>query len=395
MILDKMAKIYFKNKIKLTLSYIYFFIFFLFFYTFFLLNQIDTFGENDIQNLVLPRNDTNIVVAGDWYCNEETQKTVNNIISVHPELIITTGDHVKDVNSADCWIEMSEKIKDKMKIAIGNHDRDSSKIYNQITSNHNLTNPYYSHDFKNIHFISLSTEHPFGKGSKQYEFIKNDLEKISKNSGIDWIIIHQHKPLYSSKNDKEDAQELRNTYHPLFEKYDVDMVISSHNQYYERTYPLLYNSKSDEDPIFNNNFTSNYYHNPDGIIFLTVGTAGDELQDIEYQEDYYIMQDDDEFGFLNINIHNNGKTLFGKFMTNDGSVVDQFRLHTLQGKSYQEDKLLIEENNANDNLVICDKLSSLAKILIDKWEQGKISDEQAMSLAQHGKELMLQEGCIN
>ncbi|HEY6587215.1 MAG TPA: metallophosphoesterase [Nitrososphaeraceae archaeon] len=138
---------------------------------------------------------------------------------------MTTGDHVKDEKSAKCWIQMSEKIKDKMKIAIGNHDRDSSQIYKQITSNHNLTKPYYSHDFKNIHFISLSTEHPFTKGSQQYEFIKNDLEKISKNSGIDWIIIHQHKPLYSSKNDKEEAQELRNTYHPLFDKYDVDLVI--------------------------------------------------------------------------------------------------------------------------------------------------------------------------
>ena len=25
------------------------------------------------------------------------------------------------------------------------------------------------------------------------------------------------------------------------QKYDVDLVISSHNQYYERTYPILYN----------------------------------------------------------------------------------------------------------------------------------------------------------
>ena len=73
---------------------------------------------------------------------------------------------------------MSQDIKDKMKIAIGNHDRDSSKIYKQITRNHNLTSPYYSHDFKNIHFISLSTEHHFEEGSKQYEFIKDDLYQL-------------------------------------------------------------------------------------------------------------------------------------------------------------------------------------------------------------------------
>jgi translation initiation factor 2 alpha subunit (eIF-2alpha) len=156
-------------------------------------------------------------------------------------LIITTGDHVKDEKSADCWIEMSQDIKDMMKIAIGNHDRDSSKIYKQIARNHNLTSPYYSHDFKNIHFISLSTEHPFEEESKQYKFIKTLLENASNNPDIDWIIIHNHKPLYSTKNDKKDAEELINTYHPFFEKYNVDLVISSHNQYYERTYPLLYN----------------------------------------------------------------------------------------------------------------------------------------------------------
>ena len=245
------------------------------------------FGQESTVHL--DNEDINIVAVGDFYCNDETEDIIEDIISVNPELIITTGDHVKNVKSADCWIEMSEEIKDKMKIAIGNHDRDSSEIYKQITRNHNLTSPYYSHDFKNIHFISLSTEHPFEEGSKQYEFIKSDLEKTSTNSSIDWIIVHNHKALYSTRNDMEVAEELRNTYHPLFEKYNVDLVISSHNQYYERTYPLLYNHEDDQEPIIIDNSESNY-SNTGNIIFLTVGTGGDELQDIIYKEDYYIIQ---------------------------------------------------------------------------------------------------------
>jgi Calcineurin-like phosphoesterase len=187
-------------------------------------NDLAIFGQQS-SNSHIGNEDLNIVAVGDFYCNDETEETIENIKSVNPELIITTGDHVKDQKSAKCWIEMSEEVKDKMKIAIGNHDRDSSKIYKQITRNHNLTSPYYSHDFKNIHFITLSTEHPFEEGSKQYDFIKNDLEKVSKNQNIDWIIVHNHKALYSTRNDKDDAEELRNTYHPLFEKYNVDLVI--------------------------------------------------------------------------------------------------------------------------------------------------------------------------
>ena len=55
----------------------------------------------------------NIIAAGDWYCNEETEKTIQNVLNANPDLIITTGDHVKDVKSAKCWIDMSEQLKDK------------------------------------------------------------------------------------------------------------------------------------------------------------------------------------------------------------------------------------------------------------------------------------------
>ena len=270
--------------------------------------------------------DINMVVAGDFYCNDETEDTIENIISVNPELIITTGDHVKDVKTIECWAEMSEPIKNKIKIAIGNHDVEFKKIYKQIVDYHQLDNPYYSHDFQNVHFISLSTEHPFEEGSKQYEFIKNDLEKASKTQDIDWIIVHNHKPLYSTRNDMEIAEELRNTYHPLFEKYNVDLVISSHNQYYERTYPLLYNSERDEDPIITSHNSESNFYNIDGIIFLTVGTEGDELKDIVDKEDYYVIQNDEEYGFLNLKLENNGKTIIGKFHSNEGNVIDNFEL---------------------------------------------------------------------
>jgi len=272
--------------------------------------------------------DLNLVAVGDFYCNDETEKTIENIIAIDPELIITTGDHLKNVKSARCWIEMSEELKDKMKIAIGNHDTETSKIFKQITDHHNMKSPYYSHDFENIHFISLSTEHHFKKGSKQYNFIKEDLEKTSNNTDIDWIIVHQHKAIYSTKHNKEDAEDLRNTYHPLFEEFNVDVVISSHNQYYERTYPVLYNYEDENGPLFidNDNSTDNYYDNTDGIIFLTVGTAGDELHEIGDKEDYYAIQKE-EYGFLNLKLENNGKTIIGEFHSNDDKIIDEFYLN--------------------------------------------------------------------
>ena len=234
---------------------------------------------------------------------------------------------MKNVKSIKCWDKMVEPLKNKIKIAFGNHDIESKKLYKQLLKYDNLTNPYYSHDFKNIHFISLSTEYSFEEDSKQYEFIKNDLEKNSKNKDIDWIVVHQHKPLYSTRNTPEISEELRDIYQPLFEKYDVDLVISSHNHYYERTYPLLYNNDDDQEPIITDNSESTYL-DTDGIIYLTVGTGGDELQEILDKEDYYVVQDDGEFGFLNLKLENNGKTIGGEFLTGDDSddIIDSFSL---------------------------------------------------------------------
>jgi predicted phosphodiesterase len=297
--------------------------------------QTNTFGlEYKEQNATLIRTDHNIIAVGDWYCNEETKKTINNILAKNPDLVITTGDQVKNSPSASCWKKMSNPIKDKMKIAIGNHDAEFANIYKQIVKHHNVKNPYYSHNFENIHFISLSTEHPYEEGSKQYEFIKSDLQKASNNSSINWIIVHQHKPLYSTLQDKEEAKQLRYIYHNLFQKYDVDLVISSHNQYYERTYPISYNEEFEREtnkkgklkPIIATYEKNVYSSSTDGIIFLTVGTAGDKLDKIKQKPSYYVVQES-EFGFLDIKLEDNGKTLRGEFHTNDGKILDHFQLN--------------------------------------------------------------------
>ena len=161
------------------------------------------------------------------------------------------------------------------------------------------------------------------------------MEKTSTNSSIDWIIVHQHKPFYSTHVTREEAKQFRDTFLPLFEKYRVDWVIYGHNQYYERTFPILYNKEIEDtidyeetpQPIIANNSTSSY-QNTKGIIFLTIGTAGDDLSGPEENPDYLVIQDNEEYGFLNLKIENNGKTLVGEFRTgeDDDDILDRFQL---------------------------------------------------------------------
>jgi hypothetical protein len=130
--------------------------------------------------------DFNFAAVGDWECTSHTIDTVNNILEKKPELVLGLGDFSYNPNT-DCWFKIVDPIDEIMKIAIGNHDEDSSAELNSLMSHFNLTKPYYSFDYQNVHFTIIysspgETSHhtikaPLAEGSEQYEFIKNDLAK--------------------------------------------------------------------------------------------------------------------------------------------------------------------------------------------------------------------------
>ena len=288
------------------------------------LSTENKYGESTNSLLENYSNDMNFIAAGDWNCNPETKKTINKITKLEPELILGLGDYTFENISPQCWFDISKPIDDIIKIAIGNHDLDYQSSYYQLLDHYNLDKPYYSFNFHNIHFLAVSSEHPFEPGSKQYEFIQNDLEASFQDSSILWKIVFLHKPMYTSaKFDEKDSEELKNTFHELFEKYEVDLILSGHTQYYQRSLPLSYNNDNPTYPVIMDQ-NNNEYENNEGIIFVTAGTAGDELHKIAYSLPYYVIQKG-QFGFLNFDLTNGGQTIVGTFHdTDDIHILDKF-----------------------------------------------------------------------
>ena len=56
-----------------------------------------------------------------------------------------------------------------------------------------------------------------------------------------------------------------------------------------------------------------------------MGTGGDKLDPVKERYDFYVLQES-QFGFLNVKIENNAKTLIGEFLTNNGKIIDDFKL---------------------------------------------------------------------
>jgi hypothetical protein len=168
-------------------------------------------------------------------------------------------------------------------------------------------------------------------------------------------IVFLHKPMYTSSDfDKKASENLKKTFHELFESYRVDLVLSGNTQYYQRSLPLSYNNDNSTYPIVmdqNNNNYNNKYTNNQGIIFVTAGTAGDALHKITYFHSYYVIQKG-QFGFLNFDLKNNEHTLMGTFYETDHrDVLDRFVISKDNSgkKTYSDDEEEEKSDQSDDN----------------------------------------------
>ncbi len=190
----------------------------------------------------------------------------------YTNLYLTVGDNVyAGANDADFQANFFQVYQSLLKQsaafpAVGNHDYDFTSrkqddpniAYFQsfslpqkgelggIPSNKEA---FYSFDYGNVHFICLDS-HAYGEDnirlwentSAQLAWLEQDL----KNNKQDWTIVYFHYPIYTKGSYDSDSNtgfnlpifNLRNLLVPIFDKYQVDMVLTGHSHIYERSKPL-------------------------------------------------------------------------------------------------------------------------------------------------------------
>ena len=165
--------------------------------------------------------------------------------------------------------------------------------------------------------------------TEEYEYVDKDLSQASKNPDTKWIIVMTHRQQYSSLCGLHDScdpiKKLRDAYHPLFEKYGVDILFSGHAHNYQRTYPLSYNKINSSQPIINDNGKSEYI-SPKGMFQIVVGTGGIDFDRFSNREPFIVFQQDSSYGYLNVDVGDHGKMLIGRYYSNNGTILDQFKI---------------------------------------------------------------------
>jgi calcineurin-like phosphoesterase family protein len=313
------------------------FIFFFFLFSgFYIMCYADSNEHDPFMSKTSQKSNFNFVTAGDFGCGDEPNKTINGMIKKNPELVIALGD-LSYEGAAACWINSISLLNNdgRVKIAFGEHDITQKMVrYNTYMNHFNLTKPYYSFNHQNVHFLAMATAKnaviPYRNGSEQYNFIQEDLKNAHNNKSIDWIIVYTFRPLYSSVTEHYGDDVLPTTYHRLFDKYGVDVVLQAHNHNYQRTFPLRYNESSNApqyNPIIAD-IDKAEYKDPNGRLFLTVGTGGAEVYNFTAVSPYVVQQLEGH-GFLNVDINSTSKEsiLTGTFIENtDMNKKDQFSI---------------------------------------------------------------------
>ncbi|HUV42515.1 MAG TPA: metallophosphoesterase [Patescibacteria group bacterium] len=193
------------------------------------------------------------------WANYNHQQAVNKMQNLNPNFYLHLGDLVNEPTESN-WnrffnIESSLINSKSIYPTIGNHERytESKSFYNRFSSFSHLVStsdprlvkpmqtnqPWYSFDWGNAHFVSMRLDYDnyylqgedCDPGSLQYQWLENDLAKTDKP----WKIVFFHVQIYSTTSQSSaERREMRSYLHPLFKKYNVDLVLGGHDHYYER-----------------------------------------------------------------------------------------------------------------------------------------------------------------
>ena len=85
--------------------------------------------------------------------------------------------------------------------------------------------------------------------------MKTQLKSIEENKDATWRVVTFHQDIYGSGYDHSDSDGivLRTQLTPMFDEYDIDVVLQGHDHTYSRTYQLTSDGE-DHAKLHNTNY---------------------------------------------------------------------------------------------------------------------------------------------
>ncbi|MCI0514784.1 metallophosphoesterase [candidate division KSB1 bacterium] len=181
-----------------------------------------------------------IAVLGDSRTNPAMCQHISNLALKHdPDIVLHSGDLVTSGIKSEQWYpQLFEPAQNLMRNVPfypvpGNHEEEAPYYY-QYFPVHPNQSPWYAFDYGMVHIIALDTSVPTAPDSPQYQFLINDLKQ---NRNKPWLIALFHTPLFHCHPTRP-VYDFRYAWQPLLMEYGVKLVLTGHDHYYHRSYPI-------------------------------------------------------------------------------------------------------------------------------------------------------------
>ncbi len=222
------------------------------------------------------------------------QNTLTKALGSFPEasFIISAGDQVETSTNEtqyDGFFTPAALRSYPLVPVVGNHDNSALYKYHYNSPNesasYGTTNAGgdYWFTYGSSLYMVLNTNN---QSSASHEaFIGEAI--AAAGSGIKWKIVVMHHSIYSSASHSTDSDiaARRSGLYPVFDKYDIDVVLAGHDHCYTRTYQMLggvaqQNQKYD---------TQSRVVNPTGTLYITSNSAsGSKYYDFKAADTAYM-----------------------------------------------------------------------------------------------------------
>lgn len=242
-------------------------------------------GESDFDAIYFA--DTGLVGRNDGLATG-TKKIIQEIANQKPLLTLAGGDyayyntdhrHGSLDASIDAWFDQMTPVFNQSVVmpTYGNHETQLQENYTLWAERFEtpIGTPdgrNYSFDVGNAHFVSIfAIYEQQGLEPEALDWIKRDIED-AQAAGQQWIIPFMHVSAFAEGASHPSNLALRAQLGPLFESLGIKVVLSSHDQAYERTYPLV--NVPDQNVVTSS--SKSCYTMSDGVTWVKSSPGGKE-----------------------------------------------------------------------------------------------------------------------
>lgn len=226
------------------------------------------------------------------------------------------------------------------------------------------------------------TEQGLTYGEIQEEYMRSALARAAAREDVRWKIVTFHGPLWTTSPDHEPRRDLQERWGPIFDEYDVDLVMHGDNHVWERSKPITHTADMLEYSSRREPRQQGEAPPPEaaaegldlpfdagdvGTTFVVNGTGGVSHYELGDREVYMDTALEDYFGVTRLDI-------------DDESITVQYVSHPPLQETYDEDGTLPDDFDpslSNPNVEVRDafEIRKTAKGRPKQVQTGGVPDE--------------------